>query len=94
MNDKVIAIGDHVARTGNLNDEMREDVCEHCAFSHFKPASPQGDCRANPPTPLIVPQQNPITGQMGIAIQSLFPPVERRTFCYTYEPRVDEIEPH
>lgn len=77
------------------NEDMREDVCEHCAFSHFPATGTQGDCRANPPTPIIVPQQQRdlATGQMTVVpmIQTVFPPVERRTFCYTFEPRTDTI---
>lgn len=76
--------------TGSSNDAMREDVCEHCAFSNFPVSGSHGDCRANPPTVVIVPQQQRdlATGNMVVipAAQSVFPPVERRTFCYAFEP--------
>jgi len=89
-------------RSGHLEDAMedamREDVCEHCAFSFFDVSGPAGQCRANPPQVVLVPQQQRdiATGQMVFvpAVQSVFPPVERRSHCYTFEPREDIIGEH
>jgi hypothetical protein len=95
--EKIVSTGSgEQARTGNLADEMREDVCEHCAFSHFPAHGSHGDCRANPPTPVVIVQmqRDLVSGQTvpTQAIQTVFPPIERRTFCYTFEPRTDTIE--
>lgn len=81
------------------HDDMREDVCEHCAFSVFKETGHLGECRANPPTVVVVPHQQKrtdlITGQEVVEVvpmvNGIFPPVERRTFCHTFEDRSDLI---
>lgn len=77
------------ARTGNIGDVM---FCEHCAFSNFAESGIAGQCLANPPQVVLVPQQQRdiSTGQMVFvpAVQSCFPPVERRSHCFTFEPRV------
>lgn len=82
------------SRTIDLED-INEDVCEHCAFSRFKDTGPLGECRANPPTAGVVmmPRQNAL-GQLEPVLNpwTVFPTVERRTFCYTFEPKEVETE--
>lgn len=86
-----------VTHAANSDAAIREDVCEHCAFSNFGLTAPVGDCRANPPMAVIVPQQvrDLATGRdvLQPSVQSVFPPVERRTFCYAFESREGEHVP-
>jgi hypothetical protein len=94
MTDNVIEIGSKQPIV--IDDDMHEDVCEHCAFGKFKDTGPLGECRANPPTAgmMLVPRQNPITGQVEPVMQpwSAFPTVERRMYCFTFEPMEGETQ--
>jgi hypothetical protein len=44
-------------------------------------------CVANPPTPIPVPQQNPITGEVAMGIQAAFPPCVIGTVCGRFLPK-------
>lgn len=73
------------------DDDMREDVCEHCLGGVFKPSGTTGECRIGPPVTglLMIPRPNPISGQMEAVLQpwSRFPDIERRHYCMAFEPR-------
>lgn len=89
--DNVIEIG---SRTANPED-LREDVCEHCQFGKFAENGPHGECRAFPPAcgVILVPRTNAL-GQMEPSLQpwSAWPTVERRMFCYTFEPKDADVQ--
>lgn len=91
--DDIVDIG---TKPINNDNDMREDVCENCAFSRFKDTGPLGECRANPPTTgmILTPQQNPLTREIVPMLQpwTAFPSVERRTYCHTFESIEPETE--
>jgi hypothetical protein len=90
--DNVIDINSRPAPA--LPDDINEDVCEHCDFAKFADSGAVGECRAFPPQTgvILVPKQNQITGQVEPVIQpwTAWPNVERRSFCYTFEPKETE----
>lgn len=88
MTDKVINL------PGNLLVNPDEDNCANCAFSFFTPGQEAGQCRANPPIPLIVTNvKQGLAGrpEMEHNLQAHFPPILPITFCHTFEPRTDII---
>ena len=86
MENDMSAIIEHAGAAHPVIDAA-DQVCANCAFSHFKEGGAVGECRANPPTPLLITnvKQGLQGPEMMHSIQPVFPPVERTTFCYTFE---------
>jgi hypothetical protein len=78
----------------SLPEDINEDVCEHCDFAKFADNAAVGECRAFPPQTgvVLVPRQNAL-GQVEPVVQpwTAWPNVERRSFCYTFEPKDAEV---
>ena len=49
---------------------------------------PQGQCRKNPPTGVLVPRQT-LSGQ-GVSVVTFFPEVAADTWCGEYKPKTPE----
>lgn len=56
-----------------------ENECCHCRWSSAAQGGLQ--CRRMPPQTHLVPTQHPISGQQGIALQSVFPIVDATQWC-------------
>ena len=62
----------------------RENTCRRCLhFNGVLAFGPNmGECRRNPPLSLPVPEQNRITGAVGISMKPYFSPVhETQCWC-------------
>lgn len=71
----------------------RDDCCTNCFYAVFDtPEAEAGQCHANPPHVVTIPNQDRITGQVTVGVQSLFPPVGRAAWCGMFEPAI-EAEP-
>jgi len=67
-----------------------DEVCNNCEHIYRdSETAKQGACRRYPPTVLAIPQQNPLTGQMAMTLQSLSPPVPLDYWCGDFEPSID-----
>jgi hypothetical protein len=67
------------------------DNCSSCMYSRFeKLQDDQGACQCNPPQIITVPGAHPITKQMIININSMFPNIRRIDWCGAHEPAIDE----
>lgn len=64
-----------------------QNACKNCQYA--TKADEKGEhyiCRRNPPTPILVPQQNPMTGETGMIVQGYFPPVGADNWCGEHVP--------
>ena len=53
--------------------------CSDCVHSGIKDGALI--CARFPPTVNVAPSQNKITGEMGLVVNVIFPPVEKDLFC-------------
>ena len=61
---------------------IRDDRCGNCRWSEYENDEQQsGMCHFNPPAVVTIPQQDRITGQVKINVQSVFAPVDRLSWC-------------
>lgn len=90
MNNRVVDISGKPVIPESPND-LHENVCEHCAYSRFKDTGPHGECRANPPTVgvIVIPKQTLQGVVPEAAPWTMFPVVERRTYCFMFEERTE-----
>lgn len=61
-----------------------EGQCHECVYYHVEHQTGSGQCRANPPIPLAVPQQD-LTGRVTMQIVSVFPPIAADAYCGMFE---------
>jgi hypothetical protein len=89
MPDVVDSDGRKIATVG---EAPRMESCDGCEYSSFPDEGKDtGECRANPPTPVLVPHQNAM-GQVVPMVNAVFPPVTRECYCFTFEPKGDIVE--
>jgi hypothetical protein len=56
--------------------------CSTCRFAKLADEKQRGyECHRFPPTPLLVPMDNPMTRETGLALQGYFPPVNADNWC-------------
>lgn len=68
------------------SEPVRENCCGNCAFMEFsKDNVEQGVCHSKPPQLIVLPGQNPLTGQMVINVQSMYPVVKTDSWCGDFE---------
>ena len=64
-------------------------LCRHW-FAHPKMPKGVGQCRANPPVPLVVGvMQHPVTGQPQPVINGFFPETPADSFCGRCESKLE-----
>lgn len=97
MNDnRIIQFPDKpVATTGQPSEVLPSECCGTCC--HYRELDVQkhtGLCRANPPQCVVMPQQD-IMGRMGLAIQSVFPPINANELCGLFDNGMqeDDLQP-
>ena len=61
----------------------RNEVCKCCMFwDGYRLGNDEGNCHAGPPQCAgVVPQQNPITGQVGAAVITSWPRTAPNAWC-------------
>lgn len=65
----------------------RADVCSTCIFAAESPHQKGTlECRSNPPTPIAMPGQHPMTGQPTIQIMAFHPAVQPGHWCGDHQP--------
>lgn len=63
-------------------ESITKKCCQNCIHARAVDAKHgQYICVRFPPTPLLVPQHNQMTGESGMAITSHFPPVSGDSVC-------------
>ena len=61
----------------NVIEPRDERCCASCFFFEPFPERPErGRCFRNPPVPVMAPEQSVVTGQVGIAVKNMRPPIE------------------
>ncbi len=72
---------------------VRDDRCGNCRFSVFEDVQQQnGLCHLNPPAVVTIPQQDRLTGQVKIGIQSVFAPVDRLSWCGQFAAAIQTLD--
>ncbi len=65
----------------------KKTLCKECAYfernDDDNPMVDNGLCLKSPPIPIMIPNVNNITGQMGASIQSVSPPVMGDNGCFS-----------
>jgi len=65
-------------------------TCEFWSDVRLAPDNSQmGDCRWGPPTPMLLPQQHPITGQTTMGHASVVPKTGADFFCFRHEAKLE-----
>ncbi len=76
------------------NFKRKKTHCKECAYFERNDdvANINGLCLKSPPVPVMIPNMNNITGQMGASIQAVSPHVTGDNGCYSGRLK-DEISP-
>lgn len=62
--------------------------CSGCRSSEVNPSQTgQFNCHRFPPSPVVIPQHNRMTGETGISITFLFPVVDGDSYCDEFKVR-------
>lgn len=65
---------------------MRDDRCGNCRWAEYEDDEQRsGMCHFNPPAVVTIPQQDRITGQVKINVQSVFAPIDRLSWCAQWQ---------
>jgi|WetSurMetagenome_2_1015567.scaffolds.fasta_scaffold1492850_1 hypothetical protein len=88
---KVIALnGKPVATADEPTAPIDGEVCGNCFHWKALDKKGTGQCLCNPPQVVVLPQQDRITGQMSLNVQSIFPPVTVDMRCGLFEPLIPD----
>ena len=50
-----------------------------------------GDCRWGPPTPMMIPQQHPLTGETRLVSASVLPKTGADFYCFQHDVRLFDV---